>query len=300
MKKEPITITENNSGIKLNRWIQKTYPNLTLSHLNKLVRTGQIRVNGGRVKFNTVLNSGDELRLPPFIDSIEKDEKHERVFTIPRHISDQVKKQIIFEDDTLVIVNKPAGIPCQAGGTIQISMDRIMQKLYKDIEIRMTHRLDKETSGILIFAKTFEATKNIANQFKAKTTIKKYIALTNGVPEDSAGSIKIPLLKKGPKIIADPKGKEAETDYKTLWRTKNSACLEITPKTGRTHQIRVHLATVLGCPIIGDSLYNNKTLDKSTKETLHLTAYEITIQHPKTGMDVTFNAPYPVWAKQSG
>ncbi|MDR1691667.1 MAG: RluA family pseudouridine synthase [Rickettsiales bacterium] len=275
--------------IKLNKFFFKKYPLLSLSNLQKLVRTGQIRVNSKRIKFNHTLNKGDKVRIPPFLTSLKEDMVSK--VAIPKELQNQLLESVIYQDNDIIVINKPAGISSQGGINIRLPLDRILKAALKK-DVYMVHRLDKDTSGVMVFAINPKSARTLTGYFKNREVEKIYIAKTSCIPSPFKGEIKLPLSSDKEKMVVDEKnGKSAITDYKVIKRFKNNTALvQVKPLTGRKHQIRAHLSCGLNCPIIGDKLYGKDSSLKEDKNLLHLFAYQIII--PGYG---TFKAPYPTW-----
>ena len=275
--------------IKLNAWMKKNYPALTLSHLQKLCRTGQIRLNGKRVVYNTPMVENDELRLPPFIEEYKTvpDIKIKKNTKYSQKDIDDILKTIIYEDKEIIVLNKPAGIATQGGTGITKHIDTLINTALPEYNnnLRLTHRIDKETSGILVIAKNYEASLKITTMFKEKRIKKTYLAFVYGNFDDKKkeGRIKAPILFEDDK---DNKPKSAITDYKVLDEAFGMLSLvSLSPLTGRTHQLRIHMKNA-GHPIIGDFKYGNTNDFSKLKDSfeidiarnLYLHAYQIEIE----------------------
>lgn len=295
------TVIDDEEGMRLDRWFKKHYPELAFGTLNKLLRKGNIRVSGARAKGDTRLDVGDEIRVPP-IDNDPLLKK--RIFPLETEDQNYIKSLILFEDVDMLVLNKPAGLPVQ-GGTKSNgrNLDDLIRSYYVDngdVEPKLVHRLDKETSGVQIFAKNRKSASSIALQFKQKTIEKTYLCVTRGVPSPSVDEIKKPLIKRKDKVYVDyENGKWSLTDYEVIDTAGHRfALVEAKPKTGRTHQIRVHLASI-STPILGDLKYNinfhdegDRNLDDSL-DNLFLHASMIHVQHPRTSQKMTFKADLP-------
>ncbi|MDR1008686.1 MAG: RluA family pseudouridine synthase [Rickettsiales bacterium] len=232
---------------KLNSWMKKHYPGLTLSHLQKLCRIGEIRINGGRAKYNDVLARGDELKLPPYIVEYEKPASTRRY---SQKEKDEILARIVFQDDEMLAIDKPAGLAAQGGTGVEASVDELANEALPDYcgSLRLVHRIDKETSGILILAKSREAAQSLTKMFKDKEMAKTYLALVHGSLKNKKGSISTPIEEDG-------RQRSALTEYKVLDEASGLLSLvELAPMTGRTHQLRVHMKSI-GHPIVGDFKY---------------------------------------------
>ena len=255
------------------------------------------------------MRSGDVVRVPPTLASYAvlpaKKTESGSVFSLAD--LEALRKCIIHNDEDIVVFNKPAGLAVQGGTGIRKSVDKMAAALFPYDKISLVHRLDRETSGVLVVAKNQRAAQFLANEFQNKTAHKEYLALLNGDVYPLSGVIDNYMVKgqvfDNAKRINDGTGQKPQraiTEYKVLSQAGGHlSWVLFSPKTGRTHQLRVHSALCLHAPIVGDILYgNNKKLDgalRSMLETnnLFLLAYRITFRHPSTGKMLTINAPIP-------
>jgi len=293
---QKIKITVADSGMRLERWLKHKLPQESYGSLQKLIRTGQIRIDGKRVKANAILQEGQEVRLPPRPST-------DRQVIIKPAIDPQwiqeIQQAILYEDSHLIILNKPAGLAVQGGTGTKISLDELVRALPFSWaqDLRLTHRLDKDTSGVLILAKTASDARWITEQFKQGKIQKTYWALVVGKPKKTTGIVDLPLSKlptsSGEKINIDPThGVKAVTRYHLKAHSQGISWIEFYPQTGRTHQIRVHSAS-LDCPVLGDGKYGGKKAHPFQQRTrLHLHAYSLCVTFP-TGEEKTFIAPLP-------
>jgi 23S rRNA pseudouridine955/2504/2580 synthase len=289
-------ILPDDDGQRLDRFLKNRFPTLTFGQTQKLIRTGQIRINGGRVKGDNRLAEGDELRLPPSLAN-DTGKRHHNAFS--QADRDLIESLILYEDDSLIALNKPAGLAVQGGTKTHKHIDGMLNSYAKKgVKPRLCHRLDRDTSGVLLLGKTAEATRNLTKGFQSHLIEKTYWTLTHGVPELAQGTINANLGKSdhNDKMIHDEDfGKTAITDYEIIDSAgKNIAFVAFYPRTGRTHQIRVH-AQIMKTPILFDPRYND--LDQSDFDDmdlykgLHLHARQIKFSHPETGNDFTIEAP---------
>lgn len=306
---ELVQISKTEDGIRLLRWFLRKFPAMPQREFYKLCRGGQIRVNSSRAKGQEVLRSGDVVRVPPTLASYAvlpaKKTESGSVFSLAD--LEALRKCIIHNDEDIVVFNKPAGLAVQGGTGIRKSIDKMAAALFPYDKISLVHRLDRETSGVLVVAKNQRAAQFLANEFQNKTAHKEYLALLNGDVYPLSGVIDNYMVKgqvfDNAKRINDGTGQKPQraiTEYRVLSRAGGHlSWVLFSPKTGRTHQLRVHSALCLHAPIVGDILYgNNKKLDgalRSMLETnnLFLLAYRITFRHPSTGKMLTINAPIP-------
>lgn len=306
---ELVQISKTEDGVRLLRWFLRKFPAMPQREFYKLCRGGQIRVNSSRAKGQEVLRSGDVVRVPPTLASYAvlpaKKTESGSVFSLAD--LEVLRKCIIHNDEDIVVFNKPAGLAVQGGTGIRKSIDKMAAALFPYDKISLVHRLDRETSGVLVVAKNQRAAQFLANEFQNKTAHKEYLALLNGDVYPLSGVIDNYMVKgqvfDNAKRINDGTGQKPQraiTEYKVLSQAGGHlSWVLFSPKTGRTHQLRVHSALCLHAPIVGDILYgNNKKLDgalRSMLETnnLFLLAYRITFRHPSTGKMLTINAPIP-------
>jgi len=292
------TVSTDEEGMRLDRWFKAHFPAVRHGELEKYLRKGQVRVAGGRVKANRRLEAGEEIRIPPLQDAPAPGKK-----TYSPKDAEAIRRLIIFEDDAFMAINKPFGLAVQGGTNTKQHLDGMLAALEKDGERpRLVHRLDKDTGGLMLIAKTRQAAQRLGDAFQGHDVSKTYWALTAGAPRPREGTIDMPIAKKMVRIgdgeeervvPADGEGaKKAITDYQTLEEAGHGvAFLAMRPVTGRTHQLRVHAAAV-GCPIIGDGKYGGaKSHLEGVSPKLHLFCRSMTFPHPKTGRTMTLTAP---------
>jgi len=308
---DSVTISAVEDGVRLLRWFLRHYPSMPQREFYRLCRGGQIRVNSRRCKGQEILHDGDVIRVPPTIGKYatvpQKTESGERF-----SLSDleQLRMAIIHSDDDIVVFNKPAGLAVQGGTGIRKSIDKMAAALFPYAKVSLVHRLDMETSGLLVVAKTQHAAQVLSREFQNKTARKEYLALLNGDVRESHGTIDNYLLKG--KVFDSParengtgaRPHHAITDFRVLARASGMLTWVLfIPHTGRTHQLRMHSAFCLNAPIVGDDLYGNgRQMDDGLRSVLainnlFLFAYKITFQHPTTGRMMTFRAPIPEFMK---
>jgi 23S rRNA pseudouridine955/2504/2580 synthase len=236
---------------KLNLWMRKNYPGLSMTHLQKLCRIGEIRINGGRAKYNSALAAGDEVKLPPSITEYASRR------AAPAYSDDQkeaLSRAVIFESDEAIAIDKPAGLASQGGSKVRAAADSLLNAARPLLagSARLVHRIDKETSGVLLFAKTLDAARRYADLFSKRKAKKTYIALVHGSIDPKAGTISKPVYDQA----GEPKA--AITEYKVLDEASGLLSLvELCPRTGRNHQLRLHMKSI-GHPIIGDEKHARK------------------------------------------
>ncbi|WP_295963610.1 RluA family pseudouridine synthase [uncultured Bartonella sp.] len=299
-------VDEDENGMRVDRWFKAHYPGLGFGYLQKLLRSGQIRVEGGRVKSDTRLQIGQSVRVPP----LPVDEKGAVPLTGKtirgQDDGDVLKQMLLYEDKKLYVFNKPAGLAVQGGSGVTRHVDGMLEawRNQKGEKPRLVHRLDRDTSGVLVVAKTRSAAQALAAAFRARETKKTYWAIVRGVPKKREDKISTWLVKEstpdGDKMRVCPHGEpdsdHAVSHYRVIdTRGQILSWLEMEPYTGRTHQLRVH-AAYIGHPIIGYPKYfyadQNWELPGGIQNRLHLHARRIRIPNPSGGiLDVT--APLP-------
>ncbi|MBA9083239.1 23S rRNA pseudouridine955/2504/2580 synthase [Bartonella chomelii] len=305
-------VGEGESGMRLDRWFKVHYPGLAFGYLQKLLRSGQIRVDGRRVKTDIRLIIGQSIRVP-FLSVDNK----KNLSVTDKTIHDQDKlaileKMLLYKDPKIFVLNKPAGLAVQGGSGLTCHIDGMLEvwRNKKGEKPRLVHRLDRETSGVLIIARSRGAAQALTAAFRARETKKTYWALVRGVPRKKQDKISTWMVKEttaqGDKMRVcehgEPDSNHAVSYYRVLdTRGRALSWLEMEPYTGRTHQLRVH-AAYMDHPIIGDSKYffsdNNWELPGGIQNRLHLHARRIRIPHPSGGI-LDIIAPLPPHMVQS-
>ena len=300
-------VEPDEAGMRLDRWFKVRYPGLRFGHLQKLLRSGQVRVDGGRVKTNTRLEAGQSVRVPPLDATAEA----AGADTGPSGDAADLRQYLIHEDDDVYVFDKPSGLAVQGGSGLSRHVDGMLEALRdrRGRKPRLVHRLDRETSGVLVVAKTRSAAQKIAQAFRDRATRKIYWALVKGVPKARQDRISNWLVKEsgedGDRMrVATQRvkdGSHAVSLYSVVDQAgQNLAWLSMRPVTGRTHQLRAHAAHI-GHPIIGDAKYfniRNWKLPGGMQNRLHLHARRIVVPAPGGGLlDVT--APLPPHMRQS-
>jgi len=282
-------------GVRLDRWLKRRWPQLNHVQIHKLARSGQIRVDGGRVKPDVRLAAGAHVRVPPLPEAPGRDEAglSERDAAFARSL-------VLYEDDEVLALNKPSGLAVQGGTKPPRHVDRLLSVWGEGLERpRLVHRLDRDTSGVLVLGKGPAAAARLAQAFAQRRAEKTYWAVVAGRPRPPNGGVDIPLVKSGdgereqmaPAGADDPRAAHAETDYVTLARAgERVAWLALRPHTGRTHQLRAHMKAI-GHPILGDRKYGDErsaTLSAGLKLQLH--ARRLDLPHPGGGR-IVIEAP---------
>jgi 23S rRNA pseudouridine955/2504/2580 synthase len=276
---------------RLDRWLKRRWPHLNHVQIHKLTRSGQIRVDGARVKPETRLAVGAQVRVPPLPDAPDPGERTARIS--PRDAA-FARSLVLYEDDEVLALNKPSGLAVQGGTKTVHHIDRLLSAWGEGVQRpRLVHRLDRDTTGVLVLGKTPAAAARLAGAFARRRAEKVYWAIVAGQPKPGQGLIELHLAKKGVGdremvVPADPKeyGAElAETDFATLSHAANRAAwLALRPHTGRTHQLRVHMKAI-GHPILGDPKYGDESsasLSEGLKLQLH--ARRLSLPHPGGGV----------------
>jgi 23S rRNA pseudouridine955/2504/2580 synthase len=299
---DTITIGEADGTLRLDRWFRRHYPGLAHGHLEKLLRTGQIRVDGKKAKSGDRVSPGMAIRVPPLGEapSGNAPQRHAR----PRDEA-LLRDLVIHQDDHAIVINKPAGLAVQGGSNTTRHVDGMLDGLRFGSEERprLVHRLDKDTSGVLLIARSAAAAAFFTRAFRDKTTRKTYWAIVAGLPNPRQGKIDLSLTKGVPhkgvggreRVHADEDGKDAVTYYTVIDSAGDRASwLALLPLTGRTHQLRAHCAAI-GTPILGDGKYGGAAAHipgGAVARGLHLHARTLEIPHP-AGFPLKVTAPLP-------
>lgn len=321
-----VTVAPDDTDQRLDRWFKRQFPQISQGRLEKLCRKGEVRVDGGRVKASTRLTAGQNVRVPPLPDSAAPPAAPKS--TISQKDARMIRDCVIYRDDHVIALDKPAGLATQGGSGQTRHVDGLAEALRFDAEEkpRLVHRLDKDTSGVLLLARTRLAAKALTASMRHKETRKIYWALVAGVPTPYLGEIRYALVKaagrgnkgEGEKMIAlhprevndTPGVKRAHTLYATLYRVgSRAAWVAMEPITGRTHQLRAHMAEI-GHPIIGDGKYGGSgqenmgdgwgaQLGGIISKKLHLHARMMRFEHPETRKPITVTADLPDHMGQS-
>ena len=291
-----LQVSDDENGQRLDRFLQKHLKGVPFGLLQKLMRKGQIRVDSKRVKASTRLESGQSVRIPPMEDRAPE-EKHR----ISEKDFDLIKSIVIYDDGDIIALNKPAGLATQGGTNIKRHIDGMLDVLAnkEGVRPRLLHRLDKDTSGVLLLARSADIARQMGKIFEGRDIRKIYWALTVPAPEINEGEIRAPLIKAGgegkEKMVVDVEnGQNAITLFDVVDRAhKQLAFVAFWPRTGRTHQIRVHAAH-MGNPILGDGKYGGQDAMIDGIEHIrrvHLHARSIRFIHPKTNKLIEIDAP---------
>jgi 23S rRNA pseudouridine955/2504/2580 synthase len=295
------TVSEDDDGIRLDRWFKRHMPEVSFNIVSRWARTGQLRLAGKRAVPGDRVEAGQEIRIPPLEAAPTRTARLQRKREALTADEEQfVRDMVIYEEPGAFVLNKPPGLATQGGTKTTQHLDRLLDGLAdEDGRPKLVHRLDKDTSGALLVARTARAAGHFANAFSGRTARKFYWALVVGVPDAEQGLIDAPLAKQpgtgGEKMhISEEHGLPAKTRWRTIEHAGNrTAWVELQPLTGRTHQLRAHMAAI-GHPIVGDAKYGGAEafLTGGISRKLHLHARRIRIDAPDGGViDVTAELP---------
>lgn len=322
-----ITVTEEDDDQRIDRWLRRLFPHVNQGRIEKMCRKGELRLDGGRVKASTRVGAGQVVRVPP-LPATDLKPAEPRTARVSDADARMIRGCVIYKDDDVIVLNKPAGLAVQGGSGTSKHVDGLSEALRFDAEEkpRLVHRLDKDTSGVLVLARNRKAAQALTAAFRHKNTRKIYWALVAGVPTPYLGEIKAGLVKarghgrsgEGEKMIAvhpreiddTPGAKRAHTLYATLFRVAGRASwVAMEPITGRTHQLRAHMAEI-GHPIAGDGKYGGSgqenlgdgwgaKLGGVISNKLHLHARRMVFEHPVTRREIVVVAELPDHMKDS-
>jgi len=317
---QTLTVAPDEADQRLDRWLRRRFPHVPQGRIEKMCRKGELRVDGGRVKPATRVQAGQAVRVPPLPEPGPQEEPPRA--TISEADARMMRDAVLWKDDYLIAINKPPGLPTQGGSGQSRHVDGLAEALRFGMEEkpRLVHRLDKDTSGVLLLARTRAVAGALTAAFRSRETRKIYWAAVAGVPQPAKGTIRFGLVKapghgakgEGEKmrtvhprdVDATPGAKRATTDYAVLAPlAKRAAWVALVPVTGRTHQLRAHLAAI-GHPIIGDGKYGGSgqenlgdgwgaQLGGEISRKLHLHARSLSLIHPVTGKPLRITAPLP-------
>jgi 23S rRNA pseudouridine955/2504/2580 synthase len=295
---ESVTVALGDGELRLDRWFRRHYPQLGHGALEKLLRTGQVRIDGKRARAGDRVSPGQTIRVPPLSEPPSE--------PAPRPVRPQdealLRDAVLHRDDAVIVLNKPPGLAVQGGSGTELHLDRLLAALRFDADERprLVHRLDKDTSGVLVLARSAAAAAFLAKSFRDNRVRKLYWAIVVGVPKPVAGRIDLALAKSpgrgGERVRADAgEGRRAVTLYQIVEQAgARVSWLALSPQTGRTHQLRAHCAA-LGTPILGDGKYGGAGAHVAGvpgSRQLHLHARTIELPHPAGGA-LRITAPLP-------
>lgn len=291
-----LQISEDEAGQRIDNYLLAKLKGVPKSLIYRILRKGEVRVNKGRIKPEYKLQSGDVVRVPP----VRVADKGEVPISKNLNKVASLESQIIFEDDCLLVLNKPSGIAVHGGSGLNFGVIEALRALRPDARfLELVHRLDRDTSGILLIAKKRSALRNLHEQLRVKAVQKDYLALVRGQWQSHVKSVQAPLLKNelasGERIVkVSEQGKPSETRFSIEERYANATLVKASPITGRTHQIRVH-CQYAGHPIALDDKYGESEFDVQMRDfglnRLFLHAFSIRFEHPKSGEILCLTAP---------
>ncbi len=301
---QSLEVSPAEDGMRLDRWFKVRFPQLGHGKLQKLLRTGQVRVDGGRAKANMRVETAQIVRVPPMDDGPGWKPPAKAKKRISEEEAKDVQSWVVHQDDHLIVINKPPGLAAQGGSGTKKHVDGLLGALQFDREERprLVHRLDKDTSGVMLLARSRKAAAWYTEAFKSKEAQKLYWALVVGTPRPREGMITLPISKQlgagGERMVVDhDEGKFAKTAYRILETAgQKVSWIAFQPVTGRTHQIRIHASEGLSACILGDGKYGGEEAEidglKNSKK-MHLHARGIQVPNMAGGMLEIF-APPPV------
>jgi 23S rRNA pseudouridine955/2504/2580 synthase len=285
-----ITVAEDEAGVRLDRWFRRRWPHLNQGQIQKLIRSGQVRVDGARAKADDRLAGGAVVRVPPLPDAAPAGER-------AKPLNDRdvayAKSLVLYQDDEVLVLNKPAGLAVQGGTKTLRHVDGLLSAWGEGLERpRLVHRLDRDTSGVLVLGKSPQAAARLAGAFARRRAEKTYWAIVAGFPKPGDGVLDLPLVKRGMgdrelMVAAEPKtpgAEPAQTEFVTIARAgPRAAWMALRPLTGRTHQLRAHMKE-MGHPILGDPKYGDEASRELSGELkLQLHARRLVLPHPTKG-----------------
>ena len=300
---QTLTVDEDSAGQRLDNFLMRHLKGVPKTHVYRIIRSGEVRVNKGRASAEQRVEAGDLVRLPPVRVSAQVQAKAEAPAPAREF-------PVLMEDEAMMAIDKPAGVAVHGGSGVSFGVIEQLRRARPALaNLELVHRLDRETSGVLLVAKKRSALKNLQDQFRDRETGKTYLALVLGLWPSNKKVIDSPLMKytvpngvgegeRRVKVVGkdDPNGMRSITLVRVARTVGPYTLLEVTIKTGRTHQIRVHLASQ-GHPIAGDDKYgdfeHNKLLQKMGLKRMFLHAWQLKFQHPQSGRPVTLQAPLP-------
>jgi 23S rRNA pseudouridine955/2504/2580 synthase len=301
-----LLVAEDGADSRLDRYLRRNIEGITQAVIQKLCRTGKIRIDGQKAQASTHLPLGATITLPP-IAAPAALPKTRHIVTMDAHMIRDLEATILYRDAAIILLNKPPGLPTQGGKGIAIHLDGMLDALRFDGAERpkLVHRLDRDTSGVLLLARGVKPAAKLAAAFRGRDVEKLYWALLSGVPQELAGRIDLPLTRvespgtsrSEPASRRDPNADKAVTGYKIIdYAGKKFAWAELSPQTGRMHQLRVH-CQALGTPIVGDAAYG-AALPEGFAPQLHLHARRLSFPHPDGGF-LSVEAELPKHMRES-
>ncbi len=306
------TIKDDDDGIRLDRWFKRHFPGFPHSMLEKQLRKGVIRLDGKKAKSSDRVQAGQVVAAPEITLTPAQEARPKSKRLLSPEDEAEIQRWVLYKDANIIVINKPFGLAVQGGTKIIRSVDDMLDGLkFGGERPKLTHRLDRDTSGVLVLARHTKSATALMRLFSDRKIDKTYWALVNNLPDPLAGTINLPIRKKdnpraegnpgGPEgrdyeiMAVDEEGQKATTEYRTIdMLARKFALVELKPLTGRTHQLRVHMQAI-GCPIVGDHKYGGSMNDAKSigvENVLHLHARRISIPQP-SGRPIQVSAPLP-------
>ncbi len=303
-----LAVDDDSAGQRLDNFLMRHLKGVPKTHVYRIIRSGEVRVNKGRASADQRIEAGDLIRIPPVRISAQVQAKEDAPAPAREF-------EVLMEDEALIAIDKPAGVAVHGGSGVSFGViEQLRRARPASLNLELVHRLDRETSGVLLIAKKRSALKHLQDQFRDRETGKTYLALVLGLWPSNKKVIDAPLFKytvangegegeRRVKVVGkdDPNGQRAITLVRVARTVGPYTLLEVTIKTGRTHQIRVHLASQ-GHPIAGDDKYGdfeqNKQLQKLGLKRMFLHAWQLKFQHPVSARPVTVKSPLPAALQQ--
>jgi 23S rRNA pseudouridine955/2504/2580 synthase len=296
-----VAVAPDDGGIRLDRWFRRHYPDIPHARLEKWLRSGELRIDGRRATSGQRLQTGQIIRVPPHAPKQAQQKKNTAAVPPRERDVRELQARVLYSDQHILAIDKPAGLPVQGGTGAQRHLDGMLDAFQQGGQRpKLVHRLDRDTSGVLVLGRTASAASALARAFQSRLAKKVYWAIVVGTPQTPAGRIDLPLSKLpgclGERVGPDRAGgARAVTEYRLIDRAgREAAWLALEPLTGRTHQLRVH-CLALGTPILGDGKYGGASAflqGLGPKVRLHLHARALRIPHPAGGL-LTLEAPLP-------
>lgn len=326
---QTLPVAPEDADTRLDRWFSRLFPQVAQGQLQKLLRTGQIRVDGRRAEAGTRLQAGQMVRIPPLPDPVAKPARP----AVSEKDAETLRRLILYKDEWVIALDKPAGLAVQGGTGLDKHLDGMLDSLALDGERpKLVHRLDRDTSGVLLLARNRQAAQRLTRSFHERRTRKYYWAVTIGVPRIHQGKVDAPLAKlagrkgeveerggaaRGNRAgstamrrdgarrermeIDEELGQPATTLYQVVDHAMKAAWVALWPLTGRTHQLRAHMEAI-GTPILGDHKYDERTSEITLPEPprrLHLHARRLILPHPRGQGSIDVTSPLPADLKST-
>jgi 23S rRNA pseudouridine955/2504/2580 synthase len=314
VKVETLRVGDGEADMRLDRWFRVHFPEVGYTYLQKLLRSGQVRIDSKRAQANDRLTAGMEVRVPAIVRQPKKTGTGLKApLGVSKGDRDQIEKMIIYEDQHVLVLNKPYGLAVQGGTGTKKHIDGMLEGMadrFGGERPRLVHRIDRDTTGILLVAKTRDAAAKLGKTFQSRSAGKTYWALVSGVPKPPQGKIEAALVKAsgpdGDRVRKALPGEQAvamhaTTHYSVIDQVgRKAAWVSLKPVTGRQHQLRAHMH-MIGHPIVGDNKYDgDKNMPAENMDVkLHLHARRLIIDHPKTGKKIDVTAPLPDHMKRT-